>query len=103
MERLTRSGSDGAVLDATGWEDYRLGMTRGVRQVLDEALKLSPEEQTQVLRELLMRFEGEADPDAEAAWADEIERRAHEARAGTPAAGDWETVCDEIEAELNGR
>jgi putative addiction module component (TIGR02574 family) len=78
-------------------------MTRRARQVLDEALKLSPEEQSLVLRELLARLEGEPDPDAEAAWAQEIERRAQDARAGTPAAGDWETVCDEIEAELPGK
>ncbi|HEX8703889.1 MAG TPA: addiction module protein [Myxococcaceae bacterium] len=58
-------------------------MTRGAQQV-----------------ELLMRLEGELDPDAETAWAEEIERRAHEARAGAPEAGDWETVCNEIEAEL---
>jgi hypothetical protein len=78
-------------------------MTRGAQHVLDEALKLSPEEQALVLRELLARLEGAPDPDAEAAWAGEIERRAQEARAGAPAAGDWETVCDELEAELTGR
>lgn len=47
------------------------------------------------------QLEGEPEPDAEAAWAGEIERRAQEARAGAPAAGDWETVCDEVEAELS--
>jgi hypothetical protein len=78
-------------------------MTRSAQHVLAEALKLSPEEQALVLRELLARLEGEPDPDAEAAWAGEIERRAQEARAGAPAAGDWETVCDEVEAELTGR
>lgn len=75
-------------------------MTRRARQVLDEALKLSLEEQSLVLRELLARLEGEPEPEAEAAWAQEIQRRAEQARAGTPAAGDWETVCDDIEAEL---
>ena len=78
-------------------------MTRRAQQVLDEALKLSPDEQSLVLRELLARLEGEPDPDAEAAWAQEIERRAREARAGARAVGDWETVCDEIEAELSGK
>jgi hypothetical protein len=91
------------LLDVTGGRHYRSGMTRRARQVLDEALKLSPEEQSLVLRELLARLEGEPDPDAEAAWAQEIERRAQDARAGTPAAGDWETVCDELEAELTGK
>ncbi|WP_224369148.1 addiction module protein [Hyalangium versicolor] len=75
-------------------------MTRRARQVLDEALKLSPEEQSLVLRELLVRLEGEPEPDTEAAWAQEIELRAKQARAGAQPAGDWETVCDEIEAEL---
>ncbi|HEX8434879.1 addiction module protein [Archangium sp.] len=75
-------------------------MTRGAQRVLDEALRLSPEEQALVLRELLARLDGEPDPEAEAEWAREIERRVAEARAGAPAAGDWETICDELEAEL---
>jgi hypothetical protein len=78
-------------------------MTHGAQRVLDEALRLSPEEQALVLRELLARLDGEPDPDAEAEWAREIERRAGEARAGAPGAGDWETVCDELEAELRRR
>ena len=91
---------DLSLLDAAGGRHYLYGMTQRAQRVLDEALKLSPEEQSLVLRELLARLEGEPDPDAEAAWAGEIERRAQEARSGAPAAGDWETVCDEIEAEL---
>jgi hypothetical protein len=76
-------------------------MTRGARRVLDEALRLSPEEQALVLRELLARLEGEPDPDAEVEWAREIERRASAARAGAPAAGDWEAVCDGLEDDLS--
>ncbi len=56
-----------------------------------------------MLRELLARLDGEPDPDAEAEWAREIERRVSEARAGVPAAGDWESVCDELEAETRRR
>jgi hypothetical protein len=73
------------------------------QELLDEALKISPEEQSLVPQELLARLDGEPDPDAEAVWAQEIERRAREAQAGSPAAGDWETVCDEIAAELLGK
>jgi hypothetical protein len=76
-------------------------MTRGAQRVLDEALRLSPEEQALVLRELLARLEGEPDLEAEGEWARELERRASEARAGAPAAGDWETVCDGLEDELS--
>jgi hypothetical protein len=78
-------------------------MTRSAQRVLDEALRLSPEEQALVLRELLARLDGPPDPDAEEEWAREIERRAGEARAGAPAAGDWETVCDALEAEFRQR
>jgi hypothetical protein len=78
-------------------------MTHGAQRVIDEALRLSPEEQALVLRELLSRLEGGPDADAEAEWAREIERRASAARAGSPSAGDWETVCDELEAELQRR
>ena len=56
-----------------------------------------------MLRELLARLEGGPDADAEAEWAREIERRASEARAGAPSAGDWETVCDELESEFRRR
>jgi hypothetical protein len=73
-------------------------MTHGAQRVIDEALRLSPEEQALVLRELLARLEGGPDAEAETEWAREIERRASEARAGAPAVGDWETVCDELEA-----
>ena len=72
-------------------------MTRSAQRVLDEALRLSPEDQALVLRELLARL------DAEGEWAREIERRAAEARAGAPAAGEWETVCDALEAEFRRR
>lgn len=91
------------VLDVARREHYRSGMTRRARQVLDEALKLSHEEQSLVLRELLARLEGEPEPDAEIAWAQEIELRAQQARTGAPDAGNWETACDEIEAELTGK
>jgi Putative addiction module component len=78
-------------------------MTHGAQQVIDEALRLSPEEQALVLRELLARLEGGPDAGAEVEWAREIERRAGEARAGAPAVGDWQTVCDALEAELQRR
>ena len=96
-------GGGGPGLDASPAHPYDSSMAQGARRVLDEALRLSPEEQALVLRELLARLEGEPEPGAVAEWAREIERRAHEARAGVPAAGDWESVCDEIEAELRGR
>ena len=75
-------------------------MTHEAQRVLDEALRLAPEEQALLLRELMARLEGEPDPDAEAAWAHEITQRAAEARSGVAPADDWQTACDAIEAEL---
>lgn len=75
-------------------------MTQVAQRVLDEALRLTSDEQDFLVRELIARLDGEPDPDAANAWMEEIATRAREARAGAPAAGDWQEVCDAIEADI---
>lgn len=75
-------------------------MTERARKILEEARSLPPDEKEMVLRELLADAAGDSDREAEEAWAKEISARIAATRAGEPDAGDWETVCNEIEAEL---
>jgi putative addiction module component (TIGR02574 family) len=74
-----------------------------VKEVLDEALKLSPEERASVAAELLESLEAtpEADEEeVEAAWAAEIERRARRVLAGTSPGTPWSEVRRGIEKNL---
>jgi putative addiction module component (TIGR02574 family) len=78
-------------------------MTRSVRTVLAEALRLDPEARAEIAAELLASLDGPDDPDAEVAWAAEIERRVAEIEAGTAKLEDWEDVKRRIERDLLGR
>jgi putative addiction module component (TIGR02574 family) len=50
-------------------------MQRSAAEVLEAALALSEDERAQVAERLVASLDGEMDPDAEAAWGAEIERR----------------------------
>jgi putative addiction module component (TIGR02574 family) len=52
-------------------------------KLLQEALKLSTEERAALATALLATLDGPADPDLEAAWVAEIERRLVEIDTGT--------------------
>jgi putative addiction module component (TIGR02574 family) len=62
-------------------------------QLIDEALALSDSDRA-TLASLLLKSLGseEDDPDVEAAWAQEAERRWHEIEAGTVKTIPWEDV-----------
>jgi putative addiction module component (TIGR02574 family) len=53
------------------------------KTLLDEALRLSPEERAALAGELIQSLDDAADPDAEALWAAEIRGRLERADAGT--------------------
>lgn len=65
-------------------------MTRVAEALLADALRLSPEVRAELAAELLASLDGPSDPDAEAAWAAEIERRVDAIEAGTVALEPWE-------------
>lgn len=72
------------------------------RDVLDEALRLSPGERARIAHELLLSLDEDADEDpaaVEASWAAEIERRALRAQRGESTGRDLATVCDELDAK----
>jgi putative addiction module component (TIGR02574 family) len=78
-------------------------MTKGAKAILAEALRLDTNERAEVAAELLASLDGPADPDAEAAWAAEIERRVAALEAGTVTLEPWEDVRRRIEKEILGR
>lgn len=57
-------------------------MASPARQIESKALKLSPRERARLAERLISSLDDEVDPDAEAAWAREAERRLDELRTG---------------------
>ena len=57
-------------------------MSKAVDEVLAEALRLDPKARAELASELLASLEGPPDPDAEAAWEEEIRRRVAAIEAG---------------------
>ena len=79
---------------------YLPDVTNRAQAVLDKALQLSARERARVAAELLASIDGEADPDAEAAWAKEIARRARRALSGESVGRDWAVVSARLKKKL---
>jgi putative addiction module component (TIGR02574 family) len=78
-------------------------MPKSPRSVFADALRLEPETRAELAAELLASLDGPVDPDAEAAWDAEIERRIAAIEAGTIALEPWEQVKRRIEKDILGR
>ena len=78
-------------------------MSKAAQSVLAEALRLDVDARAELAVELLKSLDGPADPDAEAVWAEEIERRVEAIEAGTVELEPWEDVKRRIESEILGR
>ena len=78
-------------------------MTKAANAVLADALRLDLKARAELTTELLGSLDGPADPDAEIAWAEEIERRVAAIEAGTAQLEPWEDVKRRIETEILGR
>ena len=78
-------------------------MTKAARAVLVEALRLDLDARAEIAAELLGSLDSPSDPDAEAAWNVEIERRVAALEAGTVQVEPWEAVRSRIEREILGR
>jgi putative addiction module component (TIGR02574 family) len=76
-----------------------------VKEVLDEALKLGPDERASVAVELLESLEAapEERAEVETAWAAEIERRARRVLRGKSDGTAWDEVRRRTEANLTKR
>jgi putative addiction module component (TIGR02574 family) len=82
---------------------YITGMTKAAEAILADALRLTPEVRAQLASELLASLDGPTDPDAEAAWRAEIERRVADLDSGRTKLEPWEDVKRRIEKTILGR
>ncbi len=78
-------------------------MTKAAQVVLADALRLGLKARAELATELRGSLDGPPDPDAEIAWAEEIERRVAAIEAGTVQLEPWEDVNRRIETEILGR
>jgi hypothetical protein len=78
-------------------------MSKADQSVFADALRLEPETRAEVAAELLASLDGLADPDPEAAWDVEIERRIAAIEAGTVRLEAWTEVKRRIEKKILGR
>jgi len=78
-------------------------MSKPAPSVFADALRLEPETRAELAAELLASLDGPADPDAEAAWDAEIERRIAAIEAGMIRLEPWTEVKRRIEKEILGR
>jgi len=78
-------------------------MSKVTPSVLAEALRLEPDARAELAAELLASLDGPADPDAESAWAVEIDRRIQAIEGGAIRLEPWEQVKRRIEKEILGR
>lgn len=101
---IMRHWPDGCKRLSGGKSERKIGdMTKAAEAVLADALRLDLEARAEVAAELLASLDGPADPDAEAAWAVEIERRVTAIEAGTVKLEPWGDVKRRIEREILGR
>ncbi len=78
-------------------------MTKPAEAVLAEALRLDVDARAELAAEILASLDGPADPDAETAWAAEIERRIAAIESGTAHLEPWDEVKRRIEKAILGR
>jgi putative addiction module component (TIGR02574 family) len=78
-------------------------MPKTASDVLADALRLEPDARAEVAAELLASLDGPSDPDADAAWDAEIERRIKAIEAGTIRLEPWAEVKRRIERDVLGR
>jgi len=78
-------------------------MSKDVIDVFRDASELSEQDRATLAGLLIESLETEIDPEVEAAWAVEIERRVAEMDAGTAKTIPWDEVREKLLGRLNGR
>jgi putative addiction module component (TIGR02574 family) len=72
--------------------------------LLSDVLRLPPEERAEVAHKLLLSLEeGAEDPEAQAEWSAELDRRAREVLDGSVKTVSWEQVEERISTRLGQR
>lgn len=77
-----------------------MSMARAISEIEEEIRSLARPEQERLLRTLLEELDGPADPDAEQAWLDEVQRRSAEFDAGLVKPIPAEEVFDRVRSRL---
>lgn len=78
-------------------------MSRTFTDVWKDAAELSDEDRAALAGLLIESLDGEPDPDVDAAWAAEIEKRVAELDAGTVESIPWAQVRQRLLDRLNAR
>lgn len=78
-------------------------MSRPKASVLADALRLDDDARAELAAELLASLDGPADPEAEAAWDAEIQRRIEAIERGTIPLEPWDDLKRRIEKDILGR
>lgn len=78
-------------------------MNADAKKILEDALRLPPEARAAVASSLIESLDTEVDPDAEAAWAVEIERRLKEIDSGAVKLIPWAEARKRILAGRNAQ
>jgi putative addiction module component (TIGR02574 family) len=71
-------------------------MARSLQELLREASQLSENERAELAGRLIQSLEGPPDPNVEATWAEEVERRIREIDEGKVETIPWEQVRAEL-------
>lgn len=71
-------------------------------KLLDELLRLSEDERSEIASKLVASMDGPPDDERDRDWAIEIEARAQRALAGESPGSAWESVRARIQAKLSG-
>ena len=74
-------------------------MTKDATRLLEDAMRLGPEERAELAEELLASLD-EAEADIERAWATEIAKRAAEARTSAADEEDWRSALASVRREV---
>jgi putative addiction module component (TIGR02574 family) len=82
---------------------YHDSMTDAARKLLGEAMALPIEDRAKLAADLLASLDGEPEPEVQAAWAAEIERRARDAHVNPDDDVAWEAVRAELHADPTPR
>ena len=78
-------------------------MTTATENVLREAMRLPEKDRAEAVAQLLASLDDPPDPDAEAAWAEEITRRAERVVSGESKGEVLDVVRQRIEHRLEDR
>ena len=77
-------------------------MSRPVEDILNDAMKMPPADRALLAERLIRSLDEQVDPDADAAWQDEVARRWEEIQADQAALVPWEAVRERIQGRLRG-